>query len=192
MEFLDRVRAILFAPDAAWPVIAREKTAATSLALYVAVLAAIPAAARFIGVALIGVAARDGAAVRIPLPVGLLGAAIEYAGALVAVVVVALVANVLAPWFGGQRNLQSALKLSAYSFTPYWLAGMFMLFPGLTFLAALGLYGFYLAWAGLPHLMRSPSNKSFGYAVAILVTAIAMTILAIKLADILLVHPRTV
>jgi hypothetical protein len=190
MVFLDRVRTILFAPHAAWPAIAREHTAMSSLAVHVAALAAIPAAARFIGVALIGVAAPNGAVVRIPVPVGLLDALVEYALAVIAVPVVALVANVLAPWFGGQRSLQNAFKLSAYSFTPYWLAGVFMLFPGLKFLAALGLYGFYLAWSGLPHLMRSPADKSLGYAVALLASALALMFLAVKATDSLLLALR--
>ena len=59
---------------------------------------------------------------------------------------VALVVDLLAPTFGGQRNFPNALRLTVYSYTPVWLAGIFLLVPGASFLAILGLYGFYLLW----------------------------------------------
>ena len=192
MNLLRRVRAILFAPDAAWPAIAREETSARSLAIYVAVLAAIPALARFVGGSLVGLSASDGVVMRVPLSAGLVGALMEYALSVVAVAAVALVTNGLAPWFGAHRNQHNAFKLSVYAFTPYWAAGLFLLVPGLRFLGVLGLYGFYAAWTGLPRLMRSPPDASLGYATAVVASGIVMTILAIKLPDILLVHPRSV
>ncbi len=54
-----------------------------------------------------------------------------------------------------------ALRLTAYSFTPVWLAGIFLVVPGASFLAILlGLYGFYLMWTGLPVLMQSPRDEA--------------------------------
>jgi hypothetical protein len=64
------------------------------------------------------------------------------------------------------------LKLSVYSHTPLWLAGIFLLIPGLNFLLILGLYGLYLMWVGLPTLMRVPNERSLPYAA--FVTACAL------------------
>ena len=36
--------------------------------------------------------------------------------------------------FGGRADFDSAFKLAVYSFTPVWLAGIFLLVPGLRFL----------------------------------------------------------
>jgi hypothetical protein len=78
----------------------------------------------------------------------------------------------LAPRFGGKKNFPNALKLSVYSHTPLWLAGIFLLIPGLNFLLILGVYGFYLLWVGLPTLMQVPNERAFPY--AIFVTACAL------------------
>ena len=67
--------------------------------------------------------------------------------------------EVLAPKFGGEKSFANALKLSVYAHTPVWLAGFFLLIPGLHFLTLLGLYGVYLLWTGLMLLMRVPSYR---------------------------------
>ena len=69
-----------------------------------------------------------------------------------------------APRFGGRKNFGNALKLSVYSHTPLWLAGIFLLIPGLNFLLILGVYGLYLFWIGLPLLMQVPDDKALPYA----------------------------
>ena len=51
-------------------------------------------------------------------------------------VLLGVVINLLAPLFGGQKDFDSALKLAVYSYTPVWLAGIFLLLPGLRFLDA--------------------------------------------------------
>jgi hypothetical protein len=96
--------------------------------------------------------------------------------AFVTVFVVALIVDGLAPTFGGQKNFQNALKLTAYSYTPAWLAGIFLLIPGLSFLAILGLYGLYLLFLGLPPLMQAPRDKALPYAIAIVLGAIVLAI----------------
>ena len=59
-----------------------------------------------------------------------------------------------------------------YSHTPLWLAGIFLLIPGLNFLLILGVWGVYLLWTGLPLLMRVPRERALPH--AILVTACAL------------------
>ena len=88
------------------------------------------------------------------------------------VYIIASVIDLLAPRFGGQRNFANAVKLSVYSHTPLWLAGIFLLIPGLNFLLILGIYGLYLLWTGLPLLMQVPDEKALPYAAV--VTACAL------------------
>jgi hypothetical protein len=52
------------------------------------------------------------------------------------------------------------------------LVGIFALIPVLGILGILGLYGLYLLYVGLPVLMKSPKEKSMGYAVAVIIAAI--------------------
>ena len=47
-----------------------------------------------------------------------------YVIALVITFVLAMIVDVLAPSFGGQRDFVAALKLTAYSYTAAWLAGV--------------------------------------------------------------------
>jgi hypothetical protein len=165
MKLVERVKAIMLAPEAEWPVIEREKSTASGLFInYVAVLAAVPEVAHFIGQSLIGAYT--------PIGKGLLRALIAYLVSWAVVYLVAVVIDLFAPRFGGQRNFSNALKLSVFSHTPLWLAGIFLLVPGLNFLMILGAYGVYLLWIGLPLLMRTPREKSLRYAV--LVTACAL------------------
>ena len=63
-----------------------------------------------------------------------------------------------------------------HSYTPAWLAGIFYLIPGLSFLAVLGLYGFYLLWLGLPPLMRTPREQALIYAAAVVLCALLLVI----------------
>jgi hypothetical protein len=165
-----RVKAILLAPATEWIEIEREsETPGRLFVRYVAVLAAIPALARFVGSSLIGGYT--------PIVPGLIGAIGSYVFALALVVVTALIVDALAPTFDAQKNFRNAFKLAAYSFTPVWIAGAFLLVPGLNFLAILGLYGLYLLWVGLPLLLGVPREKAFPYAAVVVVCALALTLL---------------
>jgi hypothetical protein len=160
MELINRVKGILLTPHLDWPVIARENGEASALFIrYVAVLALIPALARFIGTSLIGWYA--------PILSSLAGALIAYLSGFVAVYCLALIIDVLAPMFGAQKDFAAALKLAVYSYTPVWIAGIFLLVPGLSFLVILGLHGVYLLWTGLPILMRAPAEKALPYAAVV-------------------------
>jgi hypothetical protein len=160
MEPLIRIKAILLTPHTEWPVIAQEKGEASALFIrYVAILALIPALARFIGTALVGWYA--------PVLASFAGALLTYVSGFAIVYGLALIIAGLAPMFGAQKDFAAALKLAAYSFTPVWLAGIFLLVPGLSFLVVLGLHGVYLLWVGLPILMRAPAEKALPYAAAV-------------------------
>lgn len=174
-----RLWGIIVDSHAEWPRIAREPSDTVGLALrYVAPLAAVPVLAAFAGSTLIGMVAPDGATVRTPVFGGLLAAAFGYVANFTAVFVIAVIADMLAPRFGGERNFASAFKLAAYSFTPVWLAGIFLLVPGLRFLYLLGGYGAYIAWTGLMPLMKAPRENTLPYAAIISACALAIVVLA--------------
>jgi hypothetical protein len=169
VDVVARAKAILLSPQTEWQVIAREPGALTDLfGSYVAILAAIPALARFIGNSLIG--GYD------PILSGLLRTVIAYAATFTVVYVIAGVIDLLARKFEVPKNFPGALKLSIYSHTPVWLAGIFLLLPGLNFLMLLGLYGSYLLWRGLPPLMGVSREQAWLYAACVTAAALASTV----------------
>lgn len=170
-----RARAMLADPFAEWALVARETgDPAYLLSRYVAVLALIPAAFSFIGASLIGVEMPDGATLRTPMVNGLFGAVFGYVATCAIVLLLGLVINLLAPFFGGRRDFDSAFKLAVYSFTPVWLAGIFLLLPGLRFLLLTGFYGAYILWLGLPLLIKSPERQALSFAAVIVVCAFVL------------------
>jgi len=158
MKLVERAKAILLTPGTEWLVIAREPGGLFHLFIhYVAILAAIPEISHVIGQSLIG-------GYR-PLGPNLLRAVIVYAVTFAMVYIIAGVIDLLAPRYGTKKNFPAAVKLAVYSYTPLWLAGIFLLVPGLSFLLILGgLYGFYLLWVGLPLLMQVPRAYALPYA----------------------------
>ena len=172
-----RARAMLLNPTAEWPAIERESgDPAYLLSRYVAVLALVPAVCGFIGASAVGVIVPGTGLVRASLFDGCFGAIFSYVMAFAIVLILALVIDLLAPVFGGRKEFDSALKLAVYSYTPVWLAGIFLLLPGLRFLILLGFYGAYVLLLGLPRLMKASEQKSYLYALVIVVCAAALTL----------------
>jgi hypothetical protein len=165
-QLFERVKAILLRPRSEWLVIAKEPSTLGGLLLrYVAILAAIPEIAHLIGETVIGAGHR-------PFASSLLRAIVVYLVTFAMVYIIAGVIDLLAPRFGGRKNFPNAVKLSVYSHTPLWLAGIFLLIPGLNFLVIFGLYGFYLLWVGLPLLMGIKEEQALPYAAIIIVCAL--------------------
>jgi hypothetical protein len=175
-----RAKAMLFDPFAEWTKIERESgDPAYLLSRYVAVLALVPAVFGFIGASLVGAVVPGTGLVRAALFDGLFGAIFGYVETFAVIVVLAFIIDVLAPLFGGQKDFDNALKLAVYSFTPVWLAGVFLVLPGLRFLALTGFYGTYLLAMGLPRLMKTPAPRSQTYVVVIAAWAFVLTVGAI-------------
>jgi hypothetical protein len=173
MDVIERVRAILQSPRAEWAEIEREPDAPFDLyTRYVATLGAIPAVARFLGETLVGGYTT--------MRWSFFGALFVYAAMFAAVYLVASVINVLAPRFEAPKNFSHALKLSVYSYIPAWLAGIFLLVPGLSFLMLLGVYGVYLLWTGLPRLMQVRDEHAPAY-VAIVAACAVVPIVVLAL-----------
>jgi hypothetical protein len=178
MKLAERVKAILLTPGIEWRAIAREADRPAELLVnYVAWLAAIPAVADFIGMTLIGFALPNGAVARVGIIPALLILLFGYALAFVIIAALAAIINLSAPVFGATRNMTSAFKLAVYSYTPAWLAGIFLLVPGLHFLVMLGFYGLFLLFKGMPVLMRTPAANTFLFAGAITVCAIVIVLI---------------
>jgi hypothetical protein len=166
-KLTDRVRLILTSPQTEWPVIAGESTTIADLYTgYILILAAIPPVCSFLSSVLMGW--RIGA---------VNGMATGYVLSLIAVFVVGLVIEALAPTFGGQKDRIQAMKTAAYAHTASWVAGVGLLLPGIGWLIALAgaLYSIYLLYLGLPHTMRNSPDKSAGYTAVIVVVAIVLS-----------------
>jgi hypothetical protein len=173
MNIMERIKGILLRPKEEWQTIAGETTPIAELYKnYIILLAAIGPAASFIGMSLVGISLPVGGAYRVSIATGIVSAVVQYCLTLVGVYVLAFIVDALAPSFAGQKNIEQAFKLAAYSYTPGWLVGIFALIPPLGVLGILGLYGIYLLYLGLPVLMKSPKEKSTGYTIAIIIAAI--------------------
>ena len=170
MNLVERVKAILMTPKTEWVVIDSETGDANYLFTnYVAILAAVPAVAAFIGYSFAG------------LGVGraLIFGIFIYISQCVGWYVEALVIDALAPTFGGRKSMPSALKVAAYSGTAAWLAGIFQIIPPLAVLGIVGLYSIYLMWLGLPILMKTPADRATGYTAAVVAVMIVIAIIIV-------------
>ena len=164
-----RVQNILMKPAAEWDVIDGEPATVGGLYMgYACILAAIPSVATLIQMSLF---------LHNPI-LGVVIAVLSYVSSLIAVFVMALIIDALAPSFGAQKSQIQALKLTVYSYTASWVAGILNIVPILGILAGLaGLYGLYILYLGLPKLMKSPADKTVGYFVVSIVVAIVVNIL---------------
>jgi hypothetical protein len=172
MNMTARLQGILLRPRDEWRAIDGEPTNATTLyRSYVVPLAAIGPVAAFISAAVFGASVPFVGQIGTPVGTALIQAIVSYALALVAPYVLALVAGALAPSFGAKAETAQALKLAVYSSTAFWLAGVFAIVPGLSFLSILGLYSLYLLYLGIPILMKVSAERALTYTVALVVVA---------------------
>lgn len=178
MGLIDRVKNIIVQPRAEWEVIAAESTTPGELYKgYIAPLAAIGPIASFIGLSLVGMSLPGLGHYRVPIGSALTSAIVAYVFALIGVYVIALIINVLAPTFGGQKDQTQALKVAAYAYTPAWVASVLQILPSLSIIVLIAsLYSLYLIYLGLPVLMKAPREKAVGYTVVVIVCAIVLGI----------------
>jgi hypothetical protein len=178
-KLIERAKNICLSPSSEWPKIAAEPATTQSLFFnYAMILAIIPAVCGFIGMSLVGMNLPFVGMVKTPIASGLVHLILGYVLGLAAIFLLSLIINALAPTFDGQKDPIAALKLAVYTYTPSWLAGILMIVPLLAILSIIAaLYGIYLLYLGLPHLMKSPPAKSVGYTALIVVCAIVLTII---------------
>lgn len=175
-SLVDRAKAIVLTPREEWPVIAAEPdTQGDIFRRYVLPLAAIGPVAGFIGGQIFGYGAL-GFSYRPGLVAGLSTAVVSFALSLLGIFVLGLIADFLAPKFGGVSDKLAAFKLVAYGATASWLAGIFGLIPSLGFFGLLGLYSIYLFYTGAQPLMKVPQDKAAGYVAVTILCAIVLAI----------------
>lgn len=165
-----RVQNIIMKPAAEWDVIAPEPATIAGLYTgYACILAAIPAIASILGTFLFLHWAI--------LPIIVI-AVLGYVAQLLGVFISAFVIDALAPSFGAEKNQVQALKLTVYSATPGWVAGILTIVPALGLLVWIAqLYGLYILYLGLPKLMKSPQDKTVGYFVVSLIAVFVVNII---------------
>lgn len=178
MAIVERIKNILTKPAREWQVIKDEHQATMDLFRgYVAPLAAIPAIAGFIGSVFIGYRLFN-QTYRVGFFEGLGQAIIMYLLTFVLIFVLGLVIDKLAGTFNGRPDQSQALKVAVYSYTPGWVAGIFLLIPSLAWIHTLAsLYGVYLLYLGLGELMETPKDKALVYTAAVVVAAIVLALI---------------
>ena len=170
MALVDRVKSILLNPKPTWAAIEAEPATPAGLYKdYLVWLAAIPALCGFIGMSLIGFNVL-GHTVRVPLFSGIVNMVVSYVLSLAMIYLLALLADRLAPNFGGEKSMDNAMKLIAYSSTAGMVGGIFSLIPGLSILGFLtALYSLYLLFLGVPVMMKAPQERALSYTAILLV-----------------------
>jgi len=173
MNLVERAKNILITPKTEWEVIKNEQTTTADLfTKYAMILALIPVVATFIGQSLIGISLGPFGSYKIPVTSGLIYAVIYYILSLVGVYVIAFIIDALAPSFGSTKNMDASLKVSVYSYTAVWIAGIFGIIPNLGILGILGLYSLYLMYLGLKIVKDTPQDKLVGYLIVVIIVAI--------------------
>lgn len=175
MNLVERAKNILFRPGDEWQVIEKETVSTSALYTgYIIPLALIGPVSSIIGLSVLGVTIPMAGTIRIPFFSALTHGIVSFVLSLASVYILALIVDGLAPVFSGRKNMNQALKVTAYSSTAAWLAGIFSLIPMLAILSLLGLYSLYLLYRGLPVLMKAPQEKAVPYTVVVVICAIVI------------------
>lgn len=166
---VDRVKNILLSPKTEWPVIDGESGDTKEVFTYVAILAVLPLIGGIVG----GLIAFPGLA-----GFFIASAIFGYLLTFVIVYVIAFIIDALAPTFSSEKHMPSALKLTAYAYTPAWVAGIFNIVPFIGWLIALigAIYSLYVLYLGIPVMMRTPQDKAVGYTIVIVICAIVVSL----------------
>lgn len=119
----------------------------------------------------------------------LVSGVVGYIVSLAVLFLMIIIANALAPNFGGVRSDVSAAKLLIFAATPIWLAGLLNFIPGINIIVMLVGFGFaaYLLYLGSTIVMKIPADKAGGYtAVVIVIWIVISFILTAILATVVL------
>jgi hypothetical protein len=83
----------------------------------------------------------------------------------------------LAGTFGARKNLDNAMRVSAYAPTAAWVASVFNIIPLLGILSILGLYSLSLLHTGLVALMRPTPDRALVYTIAVIVCVVIVWVI---------------
>lgn len=174
MSIVDRVRNILVAPKAEWPVIAAEPATVGGIFTgYAVIVALLPLVGMVLTVMFNGFG--------LGLSFLVVPAILTYAIGLVLLYVMAVIADALAPGFDGRKDMLSAVKLVVYSATPQWVAGLFAFIPGVGFLLGLLAFAYsaYLLYLGSLATMAVPGAKAPAYTIVLIILWIVLGIVVV-------------
>ena len=163
MNIVDRIKRIVIEPRVEWVKIAAEPASVQSLYTeWIMILAAIAPVALLLSVH------------------SLQFAIAQYVRSLITTFVLALVVDALAPSFGGRKDFVASLKLTAYSPTVAWLAGIFYVLGPLGSIASLlaAIYALYTFYLGVPLLNKASPDKALPYTLVVVLCAIVLFFLA--------------
>ncbi|MDR0825410.1 MAG: YIP1 family protein [Prevotella sp.] len=175
-SLVNRIKNILLSPKTEWVSIEQENTPwLKTLTSYLLLAAAIPTVAAFIGYGVIGSSAFG---IRYhSIEWGIRMAAVQYVLMVGGVFVTSAIIYLLADSFLSKKDYNSAFALVAWSYAPMCIAGIFYIFPALSWLASLaGLYGLYLLYIGLKPMLKTPDDKQTTYFVVSLICTIGVSI----------------
>lgn len=176
MNLVDRIKGILIEPRSEWVKIAAEPATVASLYTgWIMILAAIGPLALLVSLHSIQLAIA------------------QYVLSLIVTFLLALIVDSLAPSFGGAKDFVASLKLTAYSYTAAWLAGIFHLlgmFGGVLVLLAT-IYAFYTFFLGAPVLNKSSASKAVPFTLVIVLCGIVLGVLAGYVFSGMMMVPRT-
>ena len=188
--FSQRVYRIFVQPATEWLVIEKEDRHVVELYLgYIVPLAALAPLATLIGTSVLGVRLPSGGSYRVPFGAAAVSALVQYALALFGIHVLAVIIDLLAPHFGGSTSRIRALQLAAFASTPSYVAGIAALVPALRVLGVAGLYSLWLIYLGLPVMMRVPRGRAFAYTASVVISAIALFLVAGLIASRFIAYP---
>jgi len=175
MNIVERAKNILLSPATEWDKVATEATAPKEVVItYVIPLAALAAIAHFVSMVVIGTTMPFVGTYHMGALMGVVFGVYHFVMAIVGVFVLAFIADALAPSFGGTKDMNQAVKLTAYTFTASWIGSVLGIIPFIGWLLALllALYGLYILYLGLPKLMKNPADKTIVYEIVLIIVAI--------------------
>jgi hypothetical protein len=163
MNLVERVKNILLTPKEEWARIEPEPATVQSLYVgYIMILAAIGPVALLLR----------------SLGIGIILSIVSYVIALAVAYLMAMIVDVLAPTFGGEKNFIQSLKLTTYSYTAAWVAGIFQLLGVLAGIIGLlaAIYSFYTFYLGVPTMKKCPQDKAAGYTIVVVLCGIVLSV----------------
>jgi len=176
IALLSRAASIVARPRPTWVAIAQERTPPLRLYIgYIVPLAAIGPLATFVAMHVVGVRISRVALYRASVSESLLEAAMSFVYALAGAAIIAAMLDLLAPLFGASRSFARAMRITAYAYTPAWLAGALLAYPPLQALQLVALcYALYLLAFGVHAVMGVTQRAAGLYAAAAILGAVAV------------------
>jgi len=185
---IEKARFVLTDPKGCWGKIKAEQTDIKGVYVpYVVVLSAIPVVCGFIGMMVFGILGFR------PSFIGqLVSSILQYGLGFVGIFIGAHIFKFLAPKFGGNDDLLSAIKLLAYAYTASWVGGALGIFPPLLILGLLfALYSLYTLYQGITPMLGVPESSRIPFFAVSIIVGIVLTFLIAMIVGIVTPKPPT-